>query len=321
MQVRIWCQADAHGGAGGYARSLVAGLEQRGHVVRVGGARSPDEVVVSLERRAGADVWRAGGGVHRIALEREGRRVRRFDRECRREIGAARTARKVVANSELVAHQLVRTLGVPARRIQVVRTGVDLQRFRPASAPRPPGRRVLFAAHGWRRKGFETAVQAFGQVARPGDVLWVAGRDGRRVRRLTRARVHLRGRFHRSVSGAPLEVVDLGRRPDLAAVLPHVDAVVHPTRYDAAANLVLESLACGVPIVTSAWDGSAEVVPDARLVVSDPTDADQVAAGLDHALARSGDTGVWRAAAECWPDSRNHDQMDAVVRATRNGNG
>jgi UDP-glucose:(heptosyl)LPS alpha-1,3-glucosyltransferase len=316
MRVRVWAQTAAHGGAGGYARSLVDGLRRRGHVVVLGGQRRAGEVVVSLERREGADVWRAGGGVHRVAVAREGRLRSWFDREWRREQAAARTARVVVANSELVAHQLVRELGVPARRIALIRTGVDLERFRPLrdGARERHGRRVLFAAHGWRRKGFRVAVEAFARVARPGDVLWVAGRDGRRLRRLTVARLHLS-----ACTGVSL--VDLGRRPDLAAVLPHVDAVVHPTRYDAAANLVLESLAAGVPIVTSRWDGSAEILPDPALVVQDPTNAEQVAASLVHALERAGETAVWRAAAECWPDSRNHDQMDAVVRRPRTTNG
>ncbi len=332
MRVRVWCRADAEGGAGGYARSLIGGLRARGHEVRVGPRRRSGEVVVSLERRAGADIWRAGGGVHRIARQRSLRAprvpglgwTRWFDRELWRERQAARTAKVVVANSELVARQLVRSLGVPPVRVEVVRTGVDLQRFRPMreatghSEEDRDHRRVLFAAHGWRRKGFSTAVEAFERVARPGDELWVAGRDGRRIRRLTAARAHLGGQFGTTSRST---LVDVGRSPDLAAVLPLVDAVLHPTRYDAASNLVLEALACGVPIVTTRWDGSAEVLPDPGLVVQDPTDAAQVAAGLMHALDRSGETAVWRGVAETWPESRNHDRMDEVVRRTRTWNG
>ncbi|MCB9676561.1 MAG: glycosyltransferase family 4 protein [Alphaproteobacteria bacterium] len=290
-------------GAPGYAAGLVGGLRERGHDVAVAGTgvlgvRAGDRVLVALDRVADADVWRAGGGVHRLAWSAVGRRAPRL--EAWREARAAATARFVVANSRMVADQLLQAHGVPPCRIEVVRTGVDLGRFQPGTRDEGP-RIVLFAAHGWRRKGFETAVAAFLRGASRRDRLWVAGRDARRSRWLARARGVLGER-----------VVDLGERADLASVLPRVHAVLHPTRYDAAANLVLEGLACGAPVVTTWMDGSAEIVPDPRLVARDPTDVAAVAGCLQRALA-SADPAPFRAAAMAWPGSRNHEAMEAIA--------
>jgi UDP-glucose:(heptosyl)LPS alpha-1,3-glucosyltransferase len=38
------------------------------------------------------------------------------------------------------------------------------------------------------------------------------------------------------------------------------DVLLHPTYYDACANVVLEGLACGLPVVSSDQNGSAEVI-------------------------------------------------------------
>ena len=288
-------------GASGYAAGLVRGLEGRGvdvdarpsrrgplgYALRSLAVRGP---ILSLERTLRHDIFRAGGGVHRVYRRHLG--IRRVGVEDGLEQRAVAVARRVVANSSMVADQLHRELGVPWERIEVVRTGVDAGRFRGRGASREAA--VLFAGNGWTRKGFEVAAEAVARVGRP---LWVAGRDARRRRRLRRASrsVHLR---------------DLGERVDLATVLPRVSAVVHPTRYDAASNLVLEALACGTPIVTSRQDGSHEVLPEA-LVVDDPRDVARVARCLRHALEHP--SPVLEAIAESWPESRNHDRMHTLL--------
>lgn len=284
------------GGAAGYADRLAAGLRAIGFDVReqppavVDLFRPPQGVRIALERSMNAHVYRAGGGVHaawRTALGRVGPSPR-----AAWDAAVARSARAVIANSRRVADELL-AVGVPARRVEVVRTGVD-PRFQPLDGAPSDRRVVLFAGHGWRRKGAEVAARAFADVRGPADRFWVVGSDSRRATRIQRLRKLVP------------DLVDLGPWADLTHLLPRVAAVVQPTRYDPASNLVLEAMACGVPPVSSWMDGSAEIVPEGRLVVSDPTDAGAVARALRFALdAGPALRSTLLASASRWPDSRN----------------
>jgi len=315
-------------GSGGQAWLLVRGLEERGHQVRVwsrtgpshgrlprgrgalfGGRRllgDPDvDVLMAFERLPGADVARVGGGVHGAWLDaapdlvRQWRFRRRDRREARLDRLVARSARVVVANADRVAAEVRAFHQVPARRVRRIRNGVDLVRFAPDPDLRrhlraqagARGRVALFLAHGGRRKGISVALEAFRRASGPADQLWVAG-EGLR--------------------GLPTWARALGA-VDPARVLPAVDVLLHPTRYDPSANAVLEALAAGVPPVTSGRDGASELLTDRRLRVADPTDVQ----GFTEALRYAWDAPTperWRQLATPWPASRMVDETEALLR-------
>src|SRR5690606_13445718 len=60
------------------------------------------------------------------------------------------------------------------------------------------------------------------------------------------------------------------------------DIYVHPTHYDPCSLVVLEAWACGLPVVTSRFNGCAELMPDgmSELVLRDPADAGELATRL-----------------------------------------
>ena len=45
-----------------------------------------------------------------------------------------------------------------------------------------------------------------------------------------------------------------------------------PTRYDPFANVCLEAMACGIPVLTSAANGASEVVPESWMICESPAD-------------------------------------------------
>jgi len=310
-------------GSGGQAALLVAGLRHRGHHVTVwcrdtdthedglrplprsrrallrwmdGFPRAQFDVVNTFERVPGADIARAGGGVHdawlasapsiaaRWGLWARDRRERHLDRE------TATTARMVVANSARVAAELCAYHRLPTRRVVLIRNGVDLDRFRPSPPPERRERVALFLGAGPARKGLDVAVAAFLSIAGPGDRLLVAGSDAP-----PHPAVHNLGAI------------------DPATVLPTVDAMLLPSRYDPCSNAVLEAMACGIPPVCSARDGASEIVPDARLVVADPRDVQGFARALRYAW-RSREPDRWRDAASCWPASRMVGETELLYR-------
>jgi UDP-glucose:(heptosyl)LPS alpha-1,3-glucosyltransferase len=131
----------------------------------------------------------------------------------------------------------------------------------------------LLAGSGLRRKGLDVALRALAAAGGPGE-LWVAGRDGPAPWERLAAQL-----------GVLERVRFLGARDDLEDVYAAADALLLPTRYDAFANVCLEALAAGLPVVTSGANGAAATVADAGVVVEDAEDV----AGFAKALERLAD--------------------------------
>jgi UDP-glucose:(heptosyl)LPS alpha-1,3-glucosyltransferase len=248
------------------------------------------DVVHAFSRTRHQDVFRAGGGSHADYLARShgalGARLRRLSPRHAVLLGIERAvfadARQTIqCNSAMVRDELAARHGVPPERLVVIENGVDLARFHP-DRREGTGRRLrerllaaaagpawLFAGSGFRRKGLETALRALARGG-PSAVLWVAGRDAP-------------GAWRRRAEalGVGSRVEFLGLRDDLADLYAAADALLLPTRYDAFANVCLEALASGLPVVTSGANGAAELVREAGVVVEDPEDVDGFAKALD----------------------------------------
>lgn len=284
------------------------------------------DVVQGFGRTTRHHVFRAGGGAHArwLALRPVGQVERLWQAldprqrlELRLDRRAVLGARVVICNSEMARDDLVRWYGLEPLRARVVRNGVDGSRFRPDPAAReaareawgvPEGGRVaLFLGSGFRRKGLDAAARAFASVAERDDRLVVTGRDSRAAARLRAAQRLVGGRL-----------VALGPTSAAERIYPGADATLLPTHYDPAANTTLEALSCGVPPVTTARDGNAEISPDPRLVVQDPRDVRGLADALRYAW--EADLGErCRAVAGAWPVSRNGAAMTSIYRELTHG--
>jgi UDP-glucose:(heptosyl)LPS alpha-1,3-glucosyltransferase len=265
------------------------------------------DAVYSLARTVHQDLYRAGAGSHLDYLRQRYRAplLRRLsprhallvDFE-RRVYGDA--SQIVVCNSEMVRRQIEQRHRVEARRLVVIRNGVEIERFAGGRRERVRVRGELGAGSdlvfllpgsGWARKGLDTALRALAQ-ARVRAQLWVAGADSSRVWRRRALAQGVDARF-------------LGFRRDLPAVYAAADALLLPTRYDAFANVCLEAAAAGLPVVTSGANGAADLFRAAGRVVEDPEDVAGFAAALDEMAdpavrRRLGEAARAVAAAHAW---------------------
>ena len=163
-------------------------------------------------------------------------------------------AHRIVANSSAAAERL-RAEGVPARKVSVVRNGLDVDRF--SRVPRrTPLRRVVVVANLRREKGHDVLVDAAPQVLRrfPDARFDIVG-DGPEMDPLLR-RAHERG-------VAPAFTF-FGHRDDVVARLAAGDIFVLPSRSEASPNALLEAMAAGLPAIASAVGGIPELVEDNR---------------------------------------------------------
>ena len=219
----------------------------------------------------------------------------------------ARGARMILTPSESTRRDVVRLLRVDPGRVRVIPYAAAPS-FRPV--PLAPDR--LEAAHGVRqpyflyvgtlepRKNLGRALRAFASVAeRLGACQFViVGQRGWRYDEVLReaARPALRGRVHL------LGYVPEERLPDLYA---HALALVYPSLYEGFGLPVVESMACGTPVLTSRSSSLAEIGEGAALL-ADPADEKALADGLlalatDEALRkRLRARGLERARAFSW---------------------
>jgi UDP-glucose:(heptosyl)LPS alpha-1,3-glucosyltransferase len=268
------------GGAERYLLRLAAGLAAQGHhltlyceewtprenpfhemrridtadpisfAAKIGGMplRDRHDIVFSLERVPSCDLYRAGDGVHaewlgyrrafhpvigpiRTAVRGKNRQI--CELEAR--VFAAGGARHVICNSRFVADQITQRFHYPPSRITIIPNGVPYNQF--STGDRTLGRQalklaaddyvVLLVGAGAERKGHAIARDA--------------------VRRLKMPRARL---------------VIIDSPPPVA--MPHVyaaaDVFLLPTLYDPFANVTLEALAAGLPVITSAQNGASEII-------------------------------------------------------------
>lgn len=187
---------------------------------------------------------------------------------------AFQRAKQVIAVSQRVKQELI-DIGVAAAKIQVIFNGVDPQEFVPGSSNRNalglPEHVPLAVFAGdirLNRKNLDTVLQALVEV--PNLHLAVIGAlKGSPYPQLT-TQLRLDDRVH-----------FLGYRRDLAKIMQAADLFVFPSRYEPFGMVVLEAMATGLPVVTAATTGAAELItPETGIVLADPDDIQ----GLTNAL-------------------------------------
>jgi UDP-glucose:(heptosyl)LPS alpha-1,3-glucosyltransferase len=251
------------------------------------------QVVFSLERVPGSQVYRAGDGCHREFLARRtpylsapARIAQGFSLFHRamllleRRLFTHPGLRRVIANSRQVREEILRLYGVDPTRVRVIVNGLDRQRFHPLAvgvrtalrrrlgAPED-GAVVLFVGSGFERKGLTYLLQAFGRLSDKTSLLWVVGKG----------RIAFYQRLAERLGVAP-RVKFWGPVKETAPFYQAATALALPTLYDPCSNVLLEALACGAPVVTTAANGAAAFITPGE-IISKPDDVP----GLTEALA------------------------------------
>lgn len=201
----------------------------------------------------------------------------------------------LIAVSAALKEGLV-ALGVPAERVVVLRNGVDLELFRP-----PEDRDLLRERLGLRgptllsvgllipRKRHDLTIGAV--AALPGVRLLIAGEGPERGA--------LEALAHRL--GVASRVWFLGAVPhrDLPALYGAADVMVLASEREGWANVLLEAMACGTPVVaTPAWGSREAVGSEGAGIVVEEASAQAIAAAVRRLLAAPPSRAAVRAHAE-----------------------
>lgn len=261
-------------------------------------AARPYDVSLSFGRMVAQDVVRSGGGTHRVFLEKMARGEGGLRRLWHRVSPYHRSvlsieklqyrpggSKKILAVSQLVKREIETVYGVPGAKIAVIYNGVDTGRFHPrrraAARQRIRGLwkvpleapLVVFVGNSFQRKGLDRVFKAWMSPRLEKFHLLVVGEDANRARYQARARNEAKGR-----------VVFTGRQTEVEDYFAAADLLILPALQEAFGNVVLEALACGVPVITSRAVGAAEVLAGELQegILDQPDDAAEMEAKLLH---------------------------------------
>ena len=194
----------------------------------------------------------------------------------------------VIANSDFVRRHFQRYLGIDRSQVSVLHCAIDPDRF---AATDRPARRVatradwdvqpmdtvaLFVAMNYRLKGLEPLLHGVARMPqREHFRLVVVGNPKTAPYRRLAERL-----------GIADNVRFLGFSSDPRNAYFAADLLVHPTFYDPCSLVVQEAQACGLPVITTRYNGAAELLdpPTDGLVIRDPHDRDELAGALSYFL-------------------------------------
>lgn len=243
------------------------------------------DLLFSLERVPACDLFRAGDGVHAAWLNlRRGKKnflKSWWIKHCSRHRQVLALEQRlydpsgktlVIANSEMVAHQIEEYFDFPREKISIIHNGVPF--FKPLNETEREALRehfnmkkeecvLLFVGSGWERKGLKVALEALERAIAllkergltPKIRLWIAGKGT--------------SRHYRSVHAHFLGPVQKAERLYGAA-----DFFILPTRYDPFSNASLEALSAGLPVITTRFNGCSEIMQEGvhGSILEDPRD-------------------------------------------------
>jgi glycosyltransferase involved in cell wall biosynthesis len=220
---------------------------------------------------------------------------------------AAARADHIIAISQATREELIHIYGMPPDRITAVPLGVD-SRFN--AHPSPDGAAALRRKYSLPdrpliltvgtlqpRKNHLRLVQAFARV-RADAALVIAGGAGW-LYDAVHEEVEKLGLSDRVIFTGFLDDADLPALYRAAALL------AYPALYEGFGLPVLEAMACGTPVLTSAISSLPEVAGDAALLVN-PLDVQAIASGIERLLndeamrAALREKGAARAAEYTW---------------------
>ena len=198
----------------------------------------------------------------------------------RQMVEAALAADGLLAVSEALKARMT-ALGMPAARIAVHHTGIDAALFRPRDTAEAKaalgltGPIVVTAGALVPVKGHRLALEAIALVPEAGWIVVGGGPERATLEKLARER------------GLETRVRIIGARPhaELPGILAAADILLHTAEREGLANVWIEALACGTPLVVTETSAAREVVdrPAAGRIV--PRDPAAIAAALRDLLA------------------------------------
>lgn len=208
---------------------------------------------LSLGRTPGAQLLICPGN-HRGFLHYMQRPWRFTDAlETRLDVKAFRTARHILAASQMMKEELISRYEVAAEKITVLYPPSDVSRFQPALKARqselrkiwgmsPDKKNFVFVSYSHKRKGLDILLKVFKRLSGTPFHLYIAGEQPKQP--------------------LPTNCSYINFIHDMPELYAAADVLIHPARYEPYGQIVTESLQVGTPVVVSKATGAGELLTE-----------------------------------------------------------
>jgi len=296
------------------------------------------DVSVGFDKTWGQDVFYPQGGVYSASQHANfakypypwqqtlARWLKRFDPAVRSfrliEQLQYRRAQVIVVNSQMSRKHVEQYLSCPTKDVHVVHAAISPERFQLENrhvfrdrwrciwGVKPQTVVGLFMAMNYRLKGLSPLLKAVRALPAECDFkLIIVGSPRFENFRSVAERYGIADRvyFH-------------GFCADSRQMYFACDFLVHPTFYDPCSLVVLEALACGLPVITTRFNGAAELMnpPHDGVVIDNPLQTEALTEAIRSMLDRERREMASRAALESarqWTFEDHYRKMTAILEA------
>ena len=225
----------------------------------------------SLERITCADIYRAGDGVHKEFLKTKKRKFNPLnlvylylEKKC------FQNSKKIIANSNMIKEQIIKTYHIEPSKIAVVYNGVNIKKsnyeksFTKLSSEfriKKEKKIILFVGSGFERKGVKEFLEILSKLKSKNYHALIIGKEKKLnyYKQLSNS-LHLNNIV--SFTGARSDVNDFYAISDI---------FLFPTSYEPFSNVVLEAMSFHNAIFTTKQNGTHEILED-EYILQTPQD-------------------------------------------------
>jgi len=186
-------------------------------------------------------------------------------------------SKKIIAVSKEVKREILENYKVPPEKIVVIPNGVDLEKFKPNPSKRqeirnkynikPNEKLLMFCGHNFRGKGLKFVIEALSNLSKEVKLLVVGGDNPAPYIKLA------------SKLGVKNRIIFTGTvSKNIENYYQASDIFVFPTYYESFGLVVLEAMACGLPVLVSKVNGLEDIIKEGEngfFIKRDPEDIRQ----------------------------------------------
>lgn len=221
----------------------------------------------------------------------------------RRLANAFRNADGVITVSEDLARK-VRAIE-PSAQVQTIYNGVNFEQFSLRKVP-PPAKSLIFIGNLIRTKGIHELLTAIRQLDDPDVRLHVVGGGPELVALQKKTRQE----------GTEGQVYFHGVLPhrEVAALLHQSQLLVLPSYTEGVPNVIMEALACGIPVVATAVGGIPEIVTSDNGILLEDHEPATITAGIRAGWQREWDPEAMQASISRHTWSANSETLKGLLQ-------
>jgi UDP-glucose:(heptosyl)LPS alpha-1,3-glucosyltransferase len=257
--------------------------------------KKPSSIVLAMDRTTSQTHMRAGNGVHAAFLEKtyqEKSKMNPYHKailKLEREGFESPDVEKIFVNSHMVKEEILSHYQVRADKIIIIHNGAEWKLYEKPFTGWEKQKPILlkqlglpshlfhflFMGHGFTRKGLNSLLKGLSLLDRKSFHLSVVGFD-KNMPVFKALALQL---------GLERNVTFFGPRTDSIPFYQYADCLVVPSFYDPFANVTTESLAMGIPVITTKQNGGHEIIhKNNGYVIENPLCEEEMAFYLQKAI-------------------------------------